>query len=179
MAQYLTLLRGINVGGKSLIKMAELKQALQDDGFANVKTYIQSGNVFVTTPERSKIKVADSVSATIAEQFDLDVRVVAFTKADWTKVVNSAPKWWGGGDGWRHDLFVMIPPFKMKDVMTAIGEAKEDIEHLEAGVGVVYGSLDLAKYGRTTTSRLPGKPVYKQMTIRNYNTATKLLSHFD
>ena len=47
MARYVALLRGINVGGKNLIKMADLKACLEGDGFEDVVTYIQSGNVRV------------------------------------------------------------------------------------------------------------------------------------
>jgi uncharacterized protein (DUF1697 family) len=53
MAQYLALLRGINVGGNNLIKMAELKRCFEALGFGNVATYIQSGNVLFDTGEGS------------------------------------------------------------------------------------------------------------------------------
>ncbi len=48
--QYLALLRGINVGGKNIIKMAELKACFEANGFGDVATYIQSGNVLFSTP---------------------------------------------------------------------------------------------------------------------------------
>lgn len=179
--QYLAFLRGINVGGHSLIRMADLKAALESDGFAPVKTYIQSGNVFVNTSESDPLKVAQAVSASIAKHFSLDVKVVVFTKKQWQKVVSDAPKWWDGSKdkGWKHDLFILLPPYDMKEVMRSIGEPKPDIESIGSGAGVVYGSLDIAKYGRTTTSKIVGTPLYKQMTVRNYNTSTKLLALFD
>lgn len=178
MAQYLTLLRGVNVGGNSLIKMADLKTALEAAGFTDVKTYIQSGDVFVSTPERSKIKVAESVAAVIKKHFKHSVDVVAFTKSDWQKVVDGAPEWWGAGDGWKHDLFVLIPPFKIKEVLTSLGDTDIEIERLEVGAGVIYASILVAKFSRSATSKIIGKPVYKRMTIRNYNTSNKLMAHF-
>ena len=54
--QHLALLRGINVSGHKMIKMEALKKALESIGFTNVITYIQSGNVFVTTDEESPSK---------------------------------------------------------------------------------------------------------------------------
>jgi uncharacterized protein (DUF1697 family) len=178
MAEYLTLLRGINVGGNALVKMGDLKAALTDAGFTDVRTYIQSGNVFVTTPERSRVKVAGAVATVIEKAFGHKVGVVAFTKADWKQVVGAAPKWWGTGDGWKHDLYVLIPPFEMRKVVTSIGDPTVDIEKIEAGKGVVYVSLVIAKHGRTAVSKIVGKPIYKQLTIRNYNTSTKLLGLF-
>jgi len=179
--QYLAFLRGINVGGKALIKMAALKAALEADGFANVKTYIQSGNVFVSTTQTDLLKVAKKVSTSIAAHCALDVKVVVFTKKQWQEVVGNAPSWWNGSkaEGWKHDLFILLPPYTMSEVMQTIGEPKADIEHIGSGAGVVYGSLEVAKWGRTRISRLAGMSLYKQMTIRNYNTATKLLALFD
>jgi uncharacterized protein (DUF1697 family) len=49
MARYLALLRGVNVGGKGMIKMADLKTALEAAGFDTVKTYIQSGNILFSS----------------------------------------------------------------------------------------------------------------------------------
>ena len=51
MAQYVALLRGINVGGNNLIKMADLKACFEAQGFGNVATYIQSGNVLFTSDD--------------------------------------------------------------------------------------------------------------------------------
>jgi uncharacterized protein (DUF1697 family) len=172
------LLRGVNVGGKSLIKMADLRTALEEAGFTDVKTYIQSGNVFVTSPERSKVNVAESVSAVIKKRFGHTVDVVAFTKSDWQKVIDGAPKWWGTGDGWKHDLFVLIPPFKIKEILADLGDTDVEIERLEAGTGVIYASIFIAKFSRSATSKMIGKQVYKRTTVRNYNTSNTLLSHF-
>jgi len=181
MTQYLAFLRGINVGGKSLIKMAALKEALEGDGFIAVKTYIQSGNVFVNTSQTSAVKVAQAITVSIAKHFDLDVKVVAFTKQQWQEVVSDAPKWWDGdkSTGWKHDLFILLPPYDMKEVMQTLGESKPDVENIGSGAGVIYASLLVAKWSRTRASKLPGTPLYKQMTIRNYNTSTKLLALFD
>jgi uncharacterized protein (DUF1697 family) len=52
---YVALLRGINVGGKNIIKMETLKQCFVDMGFSDVKTYIQSGNVIFKTQKSDKL----------------------------------------------------------------------------------------------------------------------------
>jgi uncharacterized protein (DUF1697 family) len=181
MTQYLAFLRGINVGGKSLIRMAALKEALESDGFTEVKTYIQSGNVFLSTPQADAVKVAQAVTASIAKHFALDVKVVAFTKPQWQEVVASAPKWWNGSktEGWKHDLLILLPPYDMKQVMLTLGEPAPEVENIGSGAGVIYASLYVAKWSRTRLSKLPGTPLYKQITIRNYNTSTKLLALFD
>ena len=54
MTKYVALLRGINVGGKNMIKMPELKQAFISIGMQGVSTYIQSGNVLFSSDKGEK-----------------------------------------------------------------------------------------------------------------------------
>jgi uncharacterized protein (DUF1697 family) len=176
--QYLVLLRGINVGGNSLIKMAELKIALERDGFKEVKTYIQSGNVLVKTNEYNSDKVAKIAEKSINKHFNINARVAIFTKDEWETVISKAPNWWGKDKEWKHNLLIMLKPYNMDEVVEAIGELKPDIEAMEPGHGVLYQSMSLKLFGRTTTGKLASSPIYKQMTIRNYNTANKLLALF-
>lgn len=159
--------------------MAELKAALEADGFDDVKTYIQSGNVFVTTSQKDQLKIALAITKTIKKHFALDVRTVVFTKTEWKHIIQSAPKWWGQGEGWRHDLFILLPPFDMDKVMAEIGAAKPDIEQMKAGKSVVYSSRLFAKTSSTTAHKIISKPIYKEMTVRNHNTSNKLLTLFE
>ena len=53
MPVYLALLRGINVSGKNIIKMEDLRKRMEAAGYAAVKTFIQSGNILFTSGERS------------------------------------------------------------------------------------------------------------------------------
>jgi uncharacterized protein (DUF1697 family) len=70
----------------------------------------------------------------------------------------------------------MLKPYDMQQVVADIGDLKPDIEMLIAGEGVLYQSMSLALFGRTTTGKLATKPIYKRMTVRNYNTSMKLLT---
>jgi uncharacterized protein (DUF1697 family) len=70
----------------------------------------------------------------------------------------------------------MIGSHDMTDVVQAIGSLKPDIEAMAPGQGVLYQSMSRELFGRTTTGKLVSSPIYKQMTIRNYNTVTKLLT---
>jgi uncharacterized protein (DUF1697 family) len=61
MATWVCLLRAVNVGGRNKVPMAQLRDVLSADGFADVRTYVQSGNVVLTSPLRSPSKVSDAV----------------------------------------------------------------------------------------------------------------------
>jgi uncharacterized protein (DUF1697 family) len=172
---YLAFLRGVNVGGKAKLKMADLVLALTEQGLTNVRTYIQSGNILFTSAT-PKGELVELIKQTIHANFDLSVEVALFTDTQWRAVVAAAPDWWGKDDSWKHNILIMIEPFDMTKTVAAIGMLKPDIEAVEPGNGVLYQSMSKELYGRTTTGKLAASAIYKQMTIRNYNTATKLLS---
>ena len=156
--------------------MTELQNALSDAGFESVRTYIQSGNVVFTSTESDESKLAKHLEKIIKESFSLDVAVTVFSASDWKTVIKSAPKWWGADESWKHNILVMIGDHDMAKVMKDIGELKPDIEKSVAGKRVVYQSLSWENFGRTTGGKLASRAVYQQLTIRNYNTATKLLN---
>jgi uncharacterized protein (DUF1697 family) len=176
--RYLALLRGINVGGKAIIKMSDLKAALGQAGMQDVTTYIQSGNVFVTCNETNKATVATAIARALKNAFNLDVAVAVFTRDEWQAVIDTAPEWWGHKPEWKHNLLVFVEPVQIDDALAAIGTLKPDIEAIEPGPGVLYQGMSLKLYGRTTTGKLASSLIYKKLTIRNYNTSTKLLTLF-
>lgn len=175
--KYLALLRGINVGGRSLIKMADLRACFETSGFQDVSTYIQSGNViFSAVAPSSKQELKQRIETALQEQFGMSILVAVFTHHDWQTIVQQAPKWWGERQDWKHNLLIMLDPVPVDRVLAGIGSIKPDIESIEAGNGVLYQSMSLKLFGRTTTGKLASQPIYKQMTIRNYNTTKKLLA---
>lgn len=170
----MALLRGINVGGKSLIKMADLKVAMTSAGFENVITYIQSGNVIFESKEMSNEILGRKLSEVISKSFSLDVDCIVFTDKRWRDIVNAAPVWWGKDNEWKHNLLVMTSEHDMKQVLEEIGELKVGIERVEVGLGVLYQSISWVDFSKARSGRIASLPIYKKMTIRNYNTSIKL-----
>ncbi len=70
------LLRGVNVGGKALLPMAELRRRLAEAGYGNVRTYIQSGNVALDAPADRHVTLGEDVQALLAQHFGLSVPVM-------------------------------------------------------------------------------------------------------
>lgn len=172
MTRYLALLRGVNVGGKNLLKMSELVAAMTEDGFVDVKSYINSGNVlFSAQPSKN---LSTRVMMSIKRHSGLDVDVVVFTADEWLQIVKDAPKKWGKDPDYRHYLFVMLPSVQPKQIVEAVGPLKPDIESLAVGSNVLYQSALLKELTKAVSSRIAGNPLYKKMTIRNSNTAIKL-----
>src|SRR5262245_35791152 len=90
MARHVVLLRGINLGPRNRIAMPALREALEEAGFADVQTYVQSGNV-VLSSSASAENVAREVERQISRSFGLDIVVVVRTRAQLAKVVELNP----------------------------------------------------------------------------------------
>jgi uncharacterized protein (DUF1697 family) len=91
MARHIALLRGINVGGHKKVPMADLRAALADAGFEDVKTYVQSGNVALTAKERSPAKVGRKIEQAIEDAFGFDVAVVVRSREEIAALVEDDP----------------------------------------------------------------------------------------
>jgi uncharacterized protein (DUF1697 family) len=91
MPVYVALLRGINLGGHKKIKMDELRASLAALGFAEVKTYIQSGNVVFKAAKISDKALSKKIEATILSQFGHSVSVMIRTAEELEQVIANNP----------------------------------------------------------------------------------------
>ena len=97
MTAFVILLRGVNVGGRNRLPMADLRTALTDEGLTNVRTYIQSGNVLLDAPSRTPDAAAARVRSVIAREFGLDVPAIALDARGLAAAVEANP--YPGGAG--------------------------------------------------------------------------------
>jgi uncharacterized protein (DUF1697 family) len=176
---YLALLRGINVGGKNVIKMTDLKSCFEELGFADVATYIQSGNVLFTAPAKSERTLATTIEKALSRTFGYDSRVVVISHQHLRAAVKKAPKGFGAEPAkYRYDVIFLRPSLTAAEAIKSVS-TKEGVDRAWAGDGVLYFSRLIEKATSSHLSRLVGLPVYQEMTIRNWNTTTKLLALMD
>jgi len=90
MARYVALLRGINIGPRNRIAMPALREALAEAGFEDVQTYVQSGNVVLTSRAKAET-VRRQVGKVIAESFGLEIDVLVRTRADLDRIAEANP----------------------------------------------------------------------------------------
>lgn len=177
MKVYLALLRGINVGGKNKIPMADLKSCLEDLGFKNVQTYIQSGNVIFESGG-SPEKLATQIEAALSKRFKLDselIRVLVISRDELAKIVEKAPKGFGKEPDKYHSDALFLIGTTSAEVMKQI-DVNPEVDATWPGNGVVYYRRLSAKRTKSRLPKIVSKPIYKNMTIRSWNTTTKLLS---
>jgi uncharacterized protein (DUF1697 family) len=89
---YLALLRGINVGGKNVIKMDFLKKIFEKMGFNDVKTYIQSENVLFNDIEINKEKLARKIEETLLKNTNYKIMVLVITLSEFEDIIKDIPK---------------------------------------------------------------------------------------
>jgi uncharacterized protein (DUF1697 family) len=180
MARYVALLRGINVGGKNLIPMPALKAAFEEDGFEDVRTYIQSGNVVFSTPTTRQPELTRRIEKSIRTAFGhYDASVVLRSRSQMRSLVDRAPKGFGSDPStYRYDVVFLKAPLTAKAAVKDV-PIKEGVDRMWAGSGVLYSSRLIARAMQSRFSRIVSLPTYKSMTIRNWNTTTKLLELLD
>ena len=170
--RYVALLRGINVGGKSLIKMAALKECVEAIGHGEVRTYIASGNVLFDSKERSGPKLDAQFERAIEKTFGLPVRVVVRSGAEIQRIAEHVPKAWIGAADLRVTVAFLLRGNDARTVARGL-KPKDGIDEVVVAPGALIWAIRHDAITRTGL-KLVGTPVYKQMTLRNLNTTLKL-----
>ncbi|SNT23379.1 DUF1697 domain-containing protein [Rhodococcoides kyotonense] len=171
---HVILLRGINVGGIN-IKMADLRAALTDAGFTDVRTTLATGNVHLRSPSTGA-ELKASVEAVLSERFGYEAWVIVLDVPTLRGIVEEYP-FDAEREGW-HPYVVFGNDDDHLAELAAIGETLDpDLERIAAGRGVVYWEV---LRGHTTDS-IVGKTTAKAKfkpttTTRNLRTLAKMLA---
>jgi uncharacterized protein (DUF1697 family) len=179
MARYVALLRGVNVGGKNLIKMFALKACFEAHGLRSVATYIQSGNVLFESADSSAPELTRRIEGALAETFDCRSSVVLLTRQQLRRIVERAPESFGAQSArYRYDVLFLKPPLSAPSAIKSV-PTRAGVDRAHAGPGVLYFSRLISKASRSRLGRIVSLPIYQHMTIRNWNTTTRLLQMMD
>ena len=179
MVQYVALLRGINVGGNNLIKMAELRGCFEAQGFGSVATYIQSGNVLFEANERSHARLTSRIEEALSRTFGYKSWVALLSREQLQAVVERAPTGFGGEPAaYLYDVIFLSGQVTPVDAIRNV-KTREGVDQAFAGAGVLYFSRLRSRVTQSYLSRVVALPVYQSMTIRNWNTTTRLLGLMD
>jgi uncharacterized protein (DUF1697 family) len=191
MATHVALLRGINVGGRNKVPMAELREVVSSLGHTGVTTYIQTGNVFFTAADTSTEELAASLEAALADAFGIWTSIVVLSRDELAKILGDNPYPEETNPKLVHVVFLnATPPEELlariaaaesaaavkgsHDTITAVGHAL--FLHTPDG----FGKSELAQ----SLFRIISAPAKQRKegvaaTARNWATATKLLSLCD
>jgi uncharacterized protein (DUF1697 family) len=176
MNTYAILLRGINVGGKNKVPMANLRTCLEALGFSSVSTYTASGNLIVMSD-----KLADDVQAQIEkalpENFTLDsklIKVLALTQSQLQAIIDGKPEGFGEQPEKYHSDAIFLMGIDAAQAMSVFNP-RDGVDNIWAGNGVIYSQRLSALRTKSRLSAIIGSPAYQSMTIRSWRTTTELL----
>ena len=177
MARLIVLLRGVNLAGRNRVAMPQLREALEEAGFEDVSTYVQSGNVVLSSKKSAK-RVQSDVERLIADRFGLDVSVVVRTRADLAAVVERNPlgKVAKNPKLYQVTFLDKAPSADVVRKLEAAAAGKEQVKH----VGRELYAWHPDGVGRSKLAALmSGKGLGVTGTARNWTTVTKLLAMAD
>ena len=174
--EYVALLRGINVGGNNKVVMSELREQIAAEGFTNVRTYINSGNLlFEAGPDTPREDVAQAIEDVLARHYDFPIRLALLTAQEYLAQLEELPDWWHGEVARRDALFYTRGLDR--------SHVRERIEAMELGDEAVYfgehavfwGKFDEKSFLKTAYhKRLLREDFYRQVTIRSGSTVEKI-----
>jgi uncharacterized protein (DUF1697 family) len=169
---YLTLLRGINVGGKNVIKMDFLKEIFEKMGFDDVKTYIQSGNVFFKTIEIEKEKLVKKIEEALFKNTNYEIMALVIELSDFKDIIKEIPKEFGNNiKKYKYDVLFLMDTLKPKEIINKI-------EMVEGEDKIYEGKKAL--YVKRFSEKLTGSYIVKALkispniTVRNLKVTKEL-----
>ncbi len=177
MARLVVLLRGVNLVTRNRVSMPVLRDALAEAGFEDVRTYVQSGNVVLST-KRAPRSVAKAVADVVTEQFGLDIGIVVRTRTQLAKVVERDPLGSVVTDPKRYQVTFLDgkPDGAALEKVKAAASGGEEV----VSIGHELYTWHPSGMGRSRLGRLlSGKALGVTATSRNWSTVTALLALAD
>jgi len=173
MTVYVALLRGINVSGHNIIKMADLRAMFESMGISPVQTYIQSGNVLFRSDDGPD-ELSVRITARIAETFGLQVPVVLRTKEELERVLRDCPYPTDGlapGESVYVALLADVPALEAAERLLAY---RDETDELRLSGREVYILYRRSAHQSKLTNAWIEKRLGVAATTRNWQTTSKL-----
>jgi uncharacterized protein (DUF1697 family) len=172
--KYVALLRGINVGGKNIIKMDALRELFEEMGFSDVITYIQSGNIIFNDFEKDKSKIIKKAEEKLFEKTKSKINITILTLSEIKEIINKKPENFGeNNEEYKYDTIFLIEPLTAKDAIKEFN-LREGVDKIFEGEKVLYFSRLKKELTKSRFSKIIESKIYQKLTIRNWNTTKRL-----
>jgi uncharacterized protein (DUF1697 family) len=173
MMVYVAFLRGVNVGGKGIVSMAAIKEALIALGLSAVRTYINSGNVIFSTRASDARPLTARIEKALEQHTGMAIKVLVIDHRTLKKMVDAIPRNWVDDKTMRTYVLLLWKELDDRGILERL-PIKPGVDELKYTPGAVVWRVDRENVGRSQMSRIVGTPMYKKITIRSANTMRKL-----
>jgi uncharacterized protein (DUF1697 family) len=176
MNTYLILMRGVNVGGKNKISMTGLREYLEGLGYSHVSTYIASGNVIIESDKKPN-EIKNQIEETLPQRFKLDsglIKILVLSRSQLQAVIENKPEGFGEQPDKYHSDAIFLMGIDSAQAMSVFAP-REGVDRVWPGDGVIYSQRLSTLRTKSRLSKIVATPQYQSMTIRSWNTTTKLL----
>jgi uncharacterized protein (DUF1697 family) len=177
---YVVLLRGINVGGKNKVPMADLRRCLEGLGFSGVSTLIASGNVVIRAGLHPE-EIARRIEEVLPESFILEdalIKVRVLSRDQFHAVVDNKPAGFGEHPAAYHSDAIFLMGIDSTQAMSVFSP-REGVDKVWRGDGVIYSQRLSSQRTKSRLGQIVGTPEYRSMTIRSWDTVLKLRALLD
>jgi len=170
---YVAFLRGVNVGGNSIVSMATIKQVLVDLGLSDVRTYINSGNVIFSTRGSDTRKLGATIEKALEERTGMPIKVLVMDHKALEKLIDAIPRDWVDDKTMRTYVLLLWKELDDRKILERL-PVRPGVDNVRYTPGAVIWQVDRKDIAQSRMNRIIGTPYYKQITIRNANTMRKL-----
>ncbi|MDO5665819.1 MAG: DUF1697 domain-containing protein [Bacteroidia bacterium] len=172
MNTFIVLLRGVTPSGKNRVPMAQLRQALSDNGFLNVQTWIQSGNVILDS-DLSVKEVATKVSKLIKENIGADLKIIVKTPAEIKTVLDENP--FGEGYDISRVFFTLFNDIPDENLVKNLQEQDFGNDKFVITSNAIYLFIPGSAAETKLNNNFLERKLKIDATTRNFNTLSKMI----
>ena len=167
------LLRGINVGGNNKVDMKKLKSAFEALGFANVRTYINTGNVLFEHKKQSSKILAQNIQPFLKKTFGFEINLIVCEEAILQNIAKAIPETWTNNENEKTDVMFLWDGMNDPTVVERL-KINPDVDRVKYVPGALLWNIKRKDFSKSGMGKIVGTLLYKQMTVRNVNTVRKL-----
>ncbi|OGR30020.1 MAG: hypothetical protein A2091_08415 [Desulfuromonadales bacterium GWD2_61_12] len=170
--KYVALLRGINVGKNNRIDMKSLRALCETQGYSNVSTYINSGNVIFASDKPAETLAAE-IESGLLERTGAKISVLVKTVDELARIAAQIPADWTNDTAQRTDVAYLFDQIDTADIVDELPLRKEFLD-VRYTAGALIWHVKRENYNKSQLNKIIGHKLYRYMTIRNVNTARYL-----
>ncbi|MBD3346443.1 MAG: DUF1697 domain-containing protein [Chitinivibrionales bacterium] len=167
--KYIALLRGINVGGNRKVEMKRLRHLFESPGYANVATYLNSGNIIFDSNTKQTV-LQNDIPKRLKKEFGFEIQTLVKNEKEVKKIADTIPKEWKNDAEQKTDVAYLFPEIDSKQTIDELPVKKEYID-MRYTKGAIIWNVKKIEYNKSHLNKIISLKQYQFMTVRNVNTA--------